>query len=410
MKAKSEELRTEIRNQALAYYKRGWTVIPIDTSCGRKKPPRGTGWRKYQNQRPSEAEFAEMFGASSDFNGVAVILGNASGGLACRDFDNDAAYADWAKSHPALAESLPTVRTGKGFHVYFRVEKEGYKEFPDGEYRADSRHYCLLPPSRHPCGSSYSWLIPLQDELPVLDPRKAGLCSPEATPETQQTQKTQKTQTHTPPSSPSPPCPELSELSGSSASHGPFEPEVERAIAQTLPDRAGVRNRCLFDFAREMQRVPAYTDSDSRSLEPIVREWHRRALPVIRTKPFEETWIDWLKAWPKVKWPAGKGPLDEVFRRSLHNPLPDTALRYEQRELRQLVAFTAELQRSAGDRPFFLSCRSAARLLGVSKATASRWLFVLVQDRALEEVLKGDWETKKASEYLYLLDLPPGQP
>ena len=39
-----------------------------------------------------------------------------------------------------------------------------------------------------------------------------------------------------------------------------------------------------------------------------------------------------------------------------------------------LVGICRELQRRAGDAPFFLGCRTAAELLGVEHNTAARWL------------------------------------
>ena len=37
---------------------------------------------------------------------------------------------------------------------------------------------------------------------------------------------------------------------------------------------------------------------------------------MIGTEPFEETWIDFLLAWPKVKFPKGEEPITKVFERA----------------------------------------------------------------------------------------------
>jgi bifunctional DNA primase/polymerase-like protein len=407
MEPLSEELRTKIRNQALAYHERGLTIIPIDTSEGKKKPPRRFRWWKYQRQRPTDAEISKWFGPKSNFNGVAVILGRASGGLACRDFDDAAAYVDWANAHPDLAKSLPTVTTGRGFHVYFRSEKEGFNKFPDGEYRADCKHYCILPPSRHPNGSFYTWTAPLQDELRIIDPHQAGLCSPSSSSDTQRTHDTQDTHytQETPPPASPPSCPESPVSSVSAVSAESFGAEVEERISQTLPSGEGQRNRCLFEFARLLQGLARYAEANPCSLKPIVREWHRRALPFILTKPFDTTWFEFLNAWPQIKYPTGTGPLDQALRRASEQPLPPAALEYEDPKVRLLVALVAELQRMAGEKPFFLDCRSAGRLIGVGHTQANLFLRGLVADGVLELGQKGGWETKKASEYRYLPDL-----
>ena len=65
---------------AQAYYARGWTVIP---TTGKRA---ACVWRPYQRSRPSPKTLADLF-ARESIDGVAVILGDASGGLACRDFD-----------------------------------------------------------------------------------------------------------------------------------------------------------------------------------------------------------------------------------------------------------------------------------------------------------------------------------
>ena len=57
--------------------------------------------------------------------------------------------------------------------------------------------------------------------------------------------------------------------------------------------------------------------------------------------------------------------------------------------MRQLVTLCRELQRHAGDGPFFLGCRTAGRLLDVDHATASRWLFLLKSEGVLLESEKG---------------------
>jgi hypothetical protein len=73
--------------------------------------------------------------------------------------------------HPDLAQTLPTVATSRGRHVYFRagpadlffLDLRDLNPPEDGEYRGDSGHYCLLPPSRHPDGPTYKWLLPPPD-------------------------------------------------------------------------------------------------------------------------------------------------------------------------------------------------------------------------------------------------------
>jgi len=160
---------TAILRCALYYAdKLSWCVIPIPH--GRKEAR--IRWRKYQWTRPDRDQVRKWF-ASDDAN-VAVVLGPVSEGLACRDFDVSESYVAWAKAHPELAKLLPTVKTARGYHLYFLASIEGIRKFADGELRG-SRCYCMLPPSVHPDGPKYEWIIrPIAENLIVVDPELAG--------------------------------------------------------------------------------------------------------------------------------------------------------------------------------------------------------------------------------------------
>ncbi|MBI3465352.1 MAG: bifunctional DNA primase/polymerase [Planctomycetes bacterium] len=101
-----------ILKAALCYDGLGWWVIPIKP--GSKKA--ACSWKRYQHSRPKPGALRQWFTRRSAY-GVAVVLGNVSGCLACRDFDRAEAYECWAGQHPDLARLLPTVRTGRGYHV-----------------------------------------------------------------------------------------------------------------------------------------------------------------------------------------------------------------------------------------------------------------------------------------------------
>ena len=139
---------------ALHYRTRGWSLIPI--KAGTKNQPLGK-WKPFQTKPADELQLRRWFGNGSSKN-MAVVLGAVSGGLVCRDFDTVKEYEVWADAHPELAKTLPTAATSRGRHVYCRaaladlffVDLRMIDPPEDGEYRGDSGHYCLLPPSRHP--------------------------------------------------------------------------------------------------------------------------------------------------------------------------------------------------------------------------------------------------------------------
>ena len=94
------------------YKKQGINVVPIPKGSGKALNIR-TGWSKYQYEM-----FTDDIPDDHDF---AVILGKVSGNLIVLDFDNcdDINEINMMKNN-VLNRTL-VVRTGDGYHVYFRV-------------------------------------------------------------------------------------------------------------------------------------------------------------------------------------------------------------------------------------------------------------------------------------------------
>jgi hypothetical protein len=178
---------------------------------------------------------------------------------------------------------------------------------------------------------------------------------------------------------------------------------LEEAIAATLPSGPGHRNLRLFAFARCLKGMPEYRDRNADDLYEVVRQWHAQALPYIQTKAFAETWQDFLVAWNRVRTPARGGPLATIVQEALSEPFPAAADRYDDPNLKRLVAVTAKLQQIRGVEPFFLTCRDTANLLGGSATQRTRWskyLHHLCDDGVLRRVTVGT--RRKASEFYYM--------
>ncbi len=398
---------------ALSYAARGWSLLPT-----KGKKPALRSWRRYQREAASESTLRRWF-ARNGVTGLAVVCGPVSGGLVVRDFDTIDSYQRWAALRPDLAETLPTVETARGRHVYFQ---DSCTEIIDidtgGEHEGELRGagIVLLPPSKHPTGHVYKWLIPLPDgALPNLDPVEAGLLPGAARrtpdPELQDP----------PPLGDTEPMrqrgqrehrglrrqriTEITEdMRGGAVSAGLPEKKLADILQSTQPHATGQRNRAVFELARALKGEPEVCEADPLELRSIVEAWHKFALPVINTEPFEDTWIDFLQAWPKVKYPKGTGPMDVMFERAIASEPPKVAMRYGIPQLRQLVSLCRELQRHAGDGPFYLGCRTAGRLLDVDHHRAAKWLFLLKVDRVLHESEKGgiDKNRFRASRYFYV--------
>ena len=127
-------------------------------------------------------------------------------------------------------------------------------------------------------------------------------------------------------------------------------------MMETLPQEVGTRNRRIFEFSRLLKSLPQFADADPIQLRETVKIWHKRALPNIRTKEFEETWIDFLIAWSRIKYVKGQEPMAQMFEKAIQLEPPQVAIeKYPgNSKLKILVSLCRELQRAAGNEPFFL--------------------------------------------------------
>jgi hypothetical protein len=387
----------DIYANAALYQSLGWSLLPI--KAGTKQPAMKSLSRVRRS--PADASTVRDWFYGRDDLGVAVWLGTPSGGVVARDYDSLTAYQRWKAAFPQWASTLPTVATARGMHVYCRSDINVIRKFPDGELRGTG--YILLPESPHPSGPRYRWVIPPTNAIPRLDVAKIGFASSWA----DVTESTESTEVIVFPSSapsfPPPLRPQQQQRPGlfESVAQNCL---IEHAIINTLPKGPGHRNRLVFELARALKAIPHLADAPVRDLRPHVERWHRLALPFISTKPLEDTLADFTRAWPLVKYPKGDEPMNEVFSRAVTADLPPDAEQYESVHIKQLVGLCRELQRAAGDAPFYLSCRTAGRLLGVDHMSANRWLFLLQHDGLIVLVKRGD-QSMKASRYRYLKPL-----
>lgn len=382
--SRPEKGKSAILVEALRLHAMGLSVLPI----GKEKKPAVKVWKQFQTVAPDVATIESWFGVPR--TGLGIILGPVSGDLVVRDFDNVDAYRAWKKAYPMLAATLPTVRTKRGFHVYARVRDRKVQRFCDGELRG-AGSYVVAPPSEHPDGGTYRWKIPLVSlkKVPLLKVEDTGfnrewivteshVCEPVSEPVSVPVCDLVCVPDSVPDSVP------VSE---------PMPPEVMRAIKQTLPIQEGTRNTKLFELARRLKGLPRYREAEPKTLKPIVREWHRLALTTIRTKSFDESWMDFLKAWNSAKLPKWKICPEEILNAVKSEPLPEAAKDYDDPVVQRLVKLCQVLQREAGDSPFILSCRKAGEWLGVGYKIANKWLRMLVLEKVLSIVTPGT-ETK----------------
>jgi hypothetical protein len=360
---------------ALEHVAAGRNVIPIKNEGTNKTPT--VLWKEFQAKRVTEDQIRKWF-ARDDLTGLAVIVGKVSGNLACRDFDSKESYFNWAQDHARLAMVLPTVSTSRGYHVYFSAADEwlGFEKCGDGEYRAKGI-ICLLPPSIHPNGVVYSWKNgSLTTKPPLLiNPLTEGL-----------TNGTKFRANVTQEDS----CGVGGLVDSCETLVSSCVTPLDEIIKNSLPKVNGERRECIFRLIRVLKSLPEYVNTDPASLEGIVREWHKQALPAIATKPFDDTFVDFVEGWKYCKFPIGTGPTYDLMRKAKDMDLSPELEQFDNPLVRQTGMICRELQEKAGDNPFFLGCRTLQRVLGANDPeTALRCLKRLKITGLLREVEKG---------------------
>lgn len=357
--------------EATAYLSKfGWSVIPVRGKVSLVQ------WGPFQRERPTMEKLEAMFN-DRRATGIAVVSGTVSGNLAIRDFDKPDSYERWAADHPDLASILPTSKTQRGYHVFSRMDDyHQTKTFDDGELRGDGS-YVLLPPSMHPSGGLYEWLVEPVREIPLVQPSVFGV-------------------NH---------CLTYEVLETLSGVPSEFDEQlaglIEQAIAETQPTETGQRHRKVFELCRVLRGfLPE--DYNRSKLKEIVTEWHRRASPNIQTKSFDQTWLDFVSGWSRVKHAKGKQALfKEAVAKAAREPLPEVALKYTDVTTRRLVAVCAELSSVWDGDPFPLPCKKAGEALGMSGQAAWQHIQSMLFHKTLIAVGNHDRLKKLAKTYLY---------
>jgi len=387
----------------------GLSLIPLSP---RVKYPPAVKWKRYQSKRVTKQTLRKWV-LDRGYQ-LAALMGDISGGIVSRDFDSMEAYQRWAERHASLASTLPTMLTARGKHVFAVMNSDEafcasagkqYVGFGDGEFRVGSGCYCLLPPAMHPNGIVYQWEIPPNGSFPRLHPNESGFARAYVETGEVVTQQTQQTQAYTGRHRQDTSRPSQEEDSPSARLRDASVSVNERlglAISETLPTGPGQRNRQLLVLARYIKAIPECARDSPSQLRNVVKAWHKQALPVIRTKEFEETWMDFVHAWQNVRLAIGEGAMCEVVHDASLDDLPEIVQDYDRKEARLLVAVCRELQRRANRKPFYLSCRTAGDLVDIDHQTAARWLRMFVVDGILKETSKGSIKGHKASEYQYI--------
>lgn len=123
----------------------GYSVIPVHGNSLPEQPKKpAIKWRKFQKRIPSPAEIESMF--PDDASALGIVCGSVSR-LLVIDFDDHLRYRKFCRRFPQHVATY-TVKTNRGFHLYFRTERKvPSHQFVGGDIKGE-RSYVVAPPSQ----------------------------------------------------------------------------------------------------------------------------------------------------------------------------------------------------------------------------------------------------------------------
>lgn len=183
---------------------------------------------------------------------------------------------------------------------------------------------------------------------------------------------------------------------------------LQEAVQLSLKD--GLAENCLFIFCRALKafEITAKIKLSPAELDIAFSLWWSTAQPLLPPDAdFDEWRLDFLATLARTRAPLGSNSLEEAIRRADANPPPPQANRYNNAEIKRLVAVCYYLQLLQGNSPFILSVRSAARILRMKNFDraeldrANRILHGLLNDGVLILVQKGQRAGRRATRFRF---------
>ena len=339
-------------------------------------------WKEFQTRRPTKSELIEIFRKHPEATGVCAVLGQVSNGWVVRDFDKADSYFRWAEQYPELSKTLPTVKTSRGFHVYFLTSNYcRFKKYTDGELHGDER-IIILPPSRHPSGCLYVWekRITKSQNKPFTS-EETGLAmdwSEEQTIFTPQTTSTTST-----PSTPSTTSISSEEIKA-----------VQDVVIRFLPLTIHQNHDKLFSLARHVLGLKNSFIWDANKYREMADLafgiWHSKNKYLDPKQSKLDYQIQWDEALESVRFPPGVDVVSIAWNQSIKSArLPSIEI-LSRPVYKQAAYLCLELQKLNQPSHFFLSGLSLAKCLGLSEMTAWRILNRLKNKGLLKLVCKGN--------------------
>ncbi len=287
--------------------------------------------------------------------------------------------------------------------------------------------YILVWPSRHISGELYEWLSEVGDKPPMIPQAWLPILPDTDSPESASPPASRKPAlsnwhkrtpnksaqhveqpTHTDNTDNSDNYSIVSGLSVLSVC-SPVREKIIEAINMTFPRRESIRNLKLMELGRWLFRIEELQEKDAEWFRPVIKLWLDLAQQWIGPREFEETWAEWLSIWTLwVSKSIDEHPVfkaAELMKKRQTPPLPPNGYRSD--NARRLVALCAALSEVAadGDGVFFVSCRDAARVIGLDPEEYCRFVGSvfrqMVKDGILEKIGEHVQGSMRAQRYKY---------
>jgi putative DNA primase/helicase len=119
-------------------------------------------WKEYQNRMPTQSELDQW--VQRDPSNVVLVTGKVSN-LFVVDLDSEEALQEFVNRFGSIDQTA-RVKTSNGYHLYYLNPDFEVRNrvglLPNIDIRGEGG-YVLAPPSIHPDGSQYHWVLTIQD-------------------------------------------------------------------------------------------------------------------------------------------------------------------------------------------------------------------------------------------------------
>lgn len=152
---------------------------------------------------------------------------------------------------------------------------------------------------------------------------------------------------------------------------------IEEAVSISLPAAPRRNNASLFTLARALIAFSQF----GKPISPLDRLkafdlWYSSNTFLRNSR--DHYFLEFMNAINTAKTPLGQNPIQSAWQHAKQESLPPEAEHFESREARDLIALCFQLEKSCDSNAWFLSCRDAAKLVGLSHASCANWLKAFV--------------------------------